>query len=34
MHDSNDVNDSSTVLKESIDYLKKEGYEFRNFYNL
>ncbi len=34
MHDTNDVNDSSIVLKDSIDYLKSQGYEFRNFYNL
>lgn len=34
MHDTNDVNDSSTILKESIDYLKSEGYEFKNFYDL
>lgn len=34
MHDTKDVNDSSLVLKESIDYLKSEGYEFQNFYNL
>lgn len=32
MHDTKDVNNSSLVLKESIDYLKREGYEFRNFY--
>ena len=34
MHDTKDVNDSSLVLKESIDYLKTQGYEFRNFYEL
>lgn len=34
MHDTKDVNDSSLVLKESIDYLKSEGYEFKNFYDL
>ena len=34
MHDTNDVNDSSIVLKESIDYLKSQGYEFKNFYDL
>lgn len=34
MHDTKDVNDSSTILKESIDYLKSEGYEFKNFYDL
>ncbi len=34
MHDTKDVNDSSKVLKESIDYLKSKGYKFENFYNL
>lgn len=34
MHDTNDVNDSSKILKESIQYLKNEGYKFNNFYNL
>lgn len=34
MHDTNDVNDSSKVLKESIEYLKNEGYRFNNFYDL
>ena len=34
MHDTKDVNDSSTILKDSIDYLKSEGYEFKNFYDL
>ncbi len=34
MHDTNDVNDSSVVLKDSIDYLKSQGYEFKNFYDL
>lgn len=34
MHDTNDVNDSSKVLRESIQYLKNEGYKFNNFYNL
>ena len=32
MHDTKDVNNSSLVLKESIDHLRREGYEFRNFY--
>lgn len=32
MHDTKDVNDSSLVLKESISYLKAQGYEFKNFY--
>ena len=34
MHDTKDVSDSSTILKESIEYLKSEGYEFKNFYDL
>ncbi len=34
MHDTKDVNDSSLVLKDSISYLKSQGYEFRNFYDL
>lgn len=34
MHDTSDVNDTPSILKDSINYLKKEGYEFRNFYNL
>ena len=34
MHDTNDVNDSSIVLKDSINYLKSQGYEFKNFYVL
>lgn len=34
MHDTKDVNDSSLVLKDSISYLKSQGYEFRNFYTL
>lgn len=34
MHDTKFVNDSSQVLKASIDYLRSEGYEFQNFYNL
>ena len=34
MHDTKDVNDSSLVLKESIDYLKAQGYIFKNFYEL
>lgn len=34
MHDTKDVNDSSLVLKESISYLKSQGYEFRNFYSV
>lgn len=33
MHDTNDVNDTPSVLKESISYLKEQGYEFRNFYD-
>lgn len=34
MHDTKDVSDSSSVLKDSIKYLKEQGYEFKNFYNL
>lgn len=34
MHDTTDVSNSSLALKESIDYLKEQGYEFRNFYDL
>lgn len=33
MHDTKDVSDSSTVLKESIRYLKSLGYTFENFYH-
>lgn len=33
MHDTTDVNNSYSVLKDSISYLKSEGYEFRNFYD-
>ena len=34
MHDTKDVSDSSSVLKESIEYLKSEGYNFKSFYDL
>ena len=34
MHDTKDVSNSSLVLKDSISYLKSQGYEFRNFYSL
>lgn len=34
MHDTKDVNDSSAVLKQSIEYLKSQGYQFQNFYSL
>lgn len=34
MHDTKDVNNSSLVLKDSISYLKSQGYEFRNFYTI
>lgn len=34
MHDTKDVSNSSEALKESIEYLKSEGYTFENFYNL
>lgn len=33
MHDTADVNKTYDVLKASIDYLKSQGYEFRNFYD-
>jgi hypothetical protein len=33
MHDTADVNNTYDVLKDSIDYLKSEGYEFCNFYD-
>lgn len=34
MHDTKDVSDSSSVLKDSILYLKSQGYQFQNFYDL
>ncbi len=34
MHDTSDVNDTPSILKDSIHYLKEEGYEFKNFYDL
>lgn len=34
MHDTTDVSNSSEVLKDSITYLKQEGYVFKNFYDL
>ena len=34
MHDTKDVSNSSNVLKESIDYLRSEGYIFKNFYDI
>ena len=34
MHDTKDVSNSSEALKESIEYLKSEGYTFENFYNI
>lgn len=34
MHDTVYVSDSSKALKESIKFLKEQGYEFENFYNL
>lgn len=33
MHDTADVNKTYDVLKDSISYLKSQGYEFRNFYD-
>lgn len=32
MHDTKDVNDSSLVLKDSIDYLRSQDYTFKTFY--
>lgn len=34
MHDTKDVNDSSEVLVDSINYLREQGYEFGNIYDL
>ena len=34
MHDTSDVNNTPAILKDSIAYLKSQGYEFHNFYNL
>ena len=34
MHDTKDVSNSSEALKESIEYLKSEGYTFENFCTL
>ena len=34
MHDTKDVSNSSLVLQDSIKYLKSQGYEFKNFYEL
>ncbi len=34
MHDTSDVNDTPSILKKSIEYLKTQGYEFKNFYHL
>lgn len=34
MHDTKDVSNSSLVLEDSIKYLKEQGYEFENFYDL
>lgn len=33
MHDTKDVSNSSLALEDSIEYLKSEGYSFRNFYS-
>ena len=33
MHDTSDVNETDLVLRDSIDYLKEEGYIFKNFYD-
>ncbi len=34
MHDTKDVSNSSLALEDSIEYLKGEGYSFRNFYSV
>lgn len=34
MHDTSDVNKTDLVLKDSINYLKEQGYIFQNFYDL
>ena len=34
MHDTVYVSDSSKALKESIEFLKEQGYVFKNFYGL
>ncbi len=34
MHDTTDVSDSSSVLEDSILFLKNSGYIFKNFYDL
>lgn len=34
MHDTSDVNQTDLVLKDSINYLKEQGYIFQNFYAL
>ena len=34
MHDTKDVSNSSLVLKDSIKYLKDNGYVFKNFYDI
>lgn len=34
MHDTKDVSNSSLALEDSIEYLKSEGYSFRNFYSV
>lgn len=34
MHDSGDVNNTYDILEDSIEFLKKEGYVFKTFYDL
>lgn len=34
MHDTKDVSNSSLALADSIQYLKSQGYSFRNFYSI
>lgn len=34
MHDTGDVNKTYDILQDSIEYLKSQGYIFKNFYEL
>lgn len=34
MHDTKDVSNSSLALKDSIFYLKSQGYEFKTLYDI
>lgn len=33
MHDTSDVNDTPSILEDSISYLRNQGYVFKNFYD-